>query len=209
MSIKNFESSREKILSKVKKALDTIKDRTPFPEYDQGITISKTFDRTANLWSVFAEELHKVHGKALSSPDDLIGFFSENNLSYGYCDPRLYELISSILPASVFIETSFDRSKVDDYQFGITRSSGAIAETGTVVLRDKETSSRLGALAPWVHIACVERGQIYSTIHDALRVMPDDPNIIWCTGPSKTADIEGILIEGVHGPGIQCAFLLP
>jgi L-lactate dehydrogenase complex protein LldG len=35
-----------------------------------------------------------------------------------------------------------------------------------------------------------------------------DPNIIWCTGPSKTADVEGILIEGVHGPGVQIALLV-
>jgi L-lactate utilization protein LutC len=34
------------------------------------------------------------------------------------------------------------------------------------------------------------------------------PNIIWCTGPSKTADVEGILIEGVHGPGEQIALLV-
>ena len=35
----------------------------------------------------------------------------------------------------------------------------------------------------------------------------DSPNIMWCTGPSKTADVEGILIEGVHGPGEQIALL--
>ena len=36
----------------------------------------------------------------------------------------------------------------------------------------------------------------------------DAPNTIWCTGPSKTADVEGILIEGVHGPGEQVALLI-
>jgi L-lactate dehydrogenase complex protein LldG len=38
--------------------------------------------------------------------------------------------------------------------------------------------------------------------------MPDDPNIIWVTGPSKTADVEGILIQGVHGPGVQGCLLV-
>jgi len=32
--------------------------------------------------------------------------------------------------------------------------------------------------------------------------------VIWCTGPSKTADVEGILIEGVHGPGQQIALVV-
>ena len=43
---------------------------------------------------------------------------------------------------------------------------------------------------------------------DASNALGDSPNIIWCTGPSKTADVEGILIEGVHGPGEQIALLV-
>ncbi|MDL5049148.1 LUD domain-containing protein [Oscillatoria amoena NRMC-F 0135] len=202
-------SSRGKILAKVKSALSPLKDRAAFPEYDPAMAVSKGFDRTANLWTVFSGEFDKVHGKAFATPAELLGFFQSQNLSFGYCDPKLFEVMTRILPDGVLMETAFDRAKVDDYQFGITRASGAIAETGSLILRDKETSSRLGALAPWVHIACLERGAIHATIHEALKVMPDDPNVIWVTGPSKTADIEGILVEGVHGPGIQAVFLLP
>jgi L-lactate dehydrogenase complex protein LldG len=43
---------------------------------------------------------------------------------------------------------------------------------------------------------------------DAIAAFGESPNIIWCTGPSKTADVEGILIEGVHGPGEQIALLV-
>ncbi|HTO02521.1 MAG TPA: LUD domain-containing protein, partial [Opitutus sp.] len=75
-------------------------------------------------------------------------------------------------------------------------------------LSDSTTSRRLGALAPWVHIALVRRDTIFLDLPAAVSAMPADPNIIWVTGPSKTADVEGILIEGVHGPGIQIALLV-
>ena len=76
------------------------------------------------------------------------------------------------------------------------------------MLRDTETSCRLGALTPWVHLAVLEPSAIYRTIADAIAAFGDDPNVIWITGPSKTADVEGILIEGVHGPGEQIALIL-
>jgi L-lactate dehydrogenase complex protein LldG len=63
-------------------------------------------------------------------------------------------------------------------------------------------------VAPWVHVAVLARAQIHLTVVDAVKVLGDDPNVIWATGPSKTADIEGILIEGVHGPGRQIALVL-
>ncbi|MBI2497314.1 MAG: hypothetical protein HYV75_05125, partial [Opitutae bacterium] len=49
---------------------------------------------------------------------------------------------------------------------------------------------------------------IHPDIPTALAAHPADPKIVWVTGPSKTADVEGILIEGVHGPGTQVALLL-
>ena len=105
------------------------------------------------------------------------------------------------------METTFDRTRVDDYQFGITHAAGAVAETGSIILTDKTTSSRLAALAPWVHVAVLTRATIFADLQHAVTALADDPNIIFCTGPSKTADVEGILIEGVHGPGQQAALL--
>ena len=88
------------------------------------------------------------------------------------------------------------------------RAAAGIAESGTIVITDESTPDRLAALAPWYHIALLDRADIHRTIGDALAAMPKDPNIIWVTGPSKTADVEGILIQGVHGPGAQACLIV-
>jgi len=107
------------------------------------------------------------------------------------------------------IRYTYERAAVDEIQFGITRAAGVIAETGTIVLTDRLTSNRLGALAPWIHIAAVPSQAIHRSVADGIDAFGDDPNIVWVTGPSKTADVEGILIEGVHGPGEQVCLKLP
>ncbi|WP_373372294.1 LUD domain-containing protein [Sorangium atrum] len=42
----------------------------------------------------------------------------------------------------------------------------------------------------------------------AISALGGDPYVVWCTGPSKTADVEGILIQGVHGPGEPIALIV-
>ncbi|MEZ5300889.1 MAG: LUD domain-containing protein [Verrucomicrobiales bacterium] len=99
-------------------------------------------------------------------------------------------------------------ARYDDYQFGITRADGAIAETGTAILTDTHTADRLAALTPWVHVAVFHEADLCRTLGDAIACFGAERNIIFATGPSKTADIEGILIEGVHGPGEQICLCL-
>ena len=57
-------------------------------------------------------------------------------------------------------------------------------------------------------MAVVPRSSLYSDLAQAVAALGSDPNVVWCTGPSKTADVEGILIEGVHGPGAQIALFV-
>ena len=110
--------------------------------------------------------------------------------------------------AGLTVEDVYDRTQYDRYQFGITRASGLIAESGSVILDDFLTSDRLAALSPWVHVAVADSKVIHRTIPNAIEKLGTAPNTTWCTGPSKTADVEGILIEGVHGPGEQIALCL-
>lgn len=201
-------TSRDQILARVQSALAPLPQRAPLPDWDREIVHLRTTPPGADLWTLFADRLRAVNGSPYPSVAHLVGWLTVQKLFRGYCDPALHAQLAPAFPAPFTLETTFDRARIDDYQFGLTAAAGAIAETGTLILSDATTGQRLGALAPWVHIAAVRRAQLFPDIPAALAAMPNDPNVIWVTGPSKTADVEGILIEGVHGPGIQAAVLL-
>jgi L-lactate dehydrogenase complex protein LldG len=199
---------REAILAKVRGALAPLGVRAAMPDYDSGLELARERRDVGDPLAEFTERLKAVKGEVVADAGELASLFRERGWMRGYCDPALLELLGAHLGAGFAVETRFDRSRVDDYQFGITRAVGAIAETGTIILNDATTSTRLGALAPWAHVAVIPRGKLYSDLPEAVAALGDDPNVIWCTGPSKTADVEGILIEGVHGPGAQIALFV-
>jgi L-lactate dehydrogenase complex protein LldG len=197
------------IFAKIEAATAALKTKAPLPEYDVSITHSAPKLEGTDLWEIFSRNFKAVNGKPMDSVEQLVEFLKSTNQLHGYCDPALNDAIGSKLTAAgLTVETEYDRSRYDDYQFGITRATGAIAESGTVIIDDLRTSHRLAALSPWVHVAVLEKREIHRAISDAIAAFGDSPNIIWCTGPSKTADVEGILIEGVHGPGEQIALLM-
>jgi len=199
---------RESILSRVRGALAPLHERAAMPDYTTELAVMRQMMGSRDGLVVFAERLALVNGIALTDPVALVARLRENKWLHGYCDPALWPALAPHFGADFKVETTYDRKRVDDYAFGITRAVGAIAETGTIVLNDATTSRRLGALTPWVHIAVVERAKIFSDLPEAVAGLGQDTNVIWVTGPSKTADVEGILIEGVHGPGIQIALVV-
>ena len=199
---------REAIFSRVRDALAPLHERAPLPDYDTEIAVMRKLVAGRDPVELLAERMKRVNGLALTDATALVAHLRAGGWLHGYCDPVLWPRLAPHFGAEFNIETEFDRARVDDYAFGITRAAGAIAESGTLILNDATTSRRLAALAPWVHIAVLERAQIFSDLPQAVAALGSDPNVIWCTGPSKTGDGEGILIEGVHGPGQQIALVV-
>jgi L-lactate dehydrogenase complex protein LldG len=201
--------SRETILAKVKQATQGIGDKAAYPAYDVSDLHSAPRLEGTGLWEIFARNFRAVNGKTMRSLGELLAFLQSTQQTCGYCDPVLWDAVGKGLSeAGLTVETVYDRDQYDRYQFGITRATGAIAESGSLILDDDQTSDRLAALSPWTHVAVLSETSIHRTIPEAIDALGDAPNIIWATGPSKTADVEGILIEGVHGPGEQIALCL-
>jgi L-lactate dehydrogenase complex protein LldG len=86
--------------------------------------------------------------------------------------------------------------------FGITSADYALADTGSLVMISE---ARLVSLLPPVHIAVVPAERLLSGLDELYTILPKPADhtssMVFITGPSRTADIEQILIRGVHGPG--------
>lgn len=88
---------------------------------------------------------------------------------------------------------------------GITSADYALADTGSLVLFSSAEEARMISLLPPAHIALVSRGRILSGLDELFSLVPlpadRSSSMVLITGPSRTADIEQILVRGVHGPG--------
>ncbi len=94
---------------------------------------------------------------------------------------------------------------LDDVVVGITGAHGALADTGSIVVVSGPGRGRIASLLPPTHIAVIGADQLSPTLATFLSANPDitdvGSNVVAITGPSRTGDIEGTLVLGVHGPG--------
>lgn len=92
----------------------------------------------------------------------------------------------------------------DQVDAGLTLATCAIADTGTLVILSSPAQPRSLSLVPPVHICLLDARRLYPDMPTALAeerwaaAMPT--NLIFVSGPSKTADIQQTLAYGAHGP---------
>lgn len=194
------------VMANIRSALQRSgQEPAPLPDWDDALVASLPAREYASDLERFKDKLETAGGIFLEGWEALVGFISERGLKRGYVDPALKDFVQH-WPAQIV--THFDRAQVDEHEFCVTRAAFGIAESGTLILSEARTSSRLAALAPWTHIAVLDRALILPTIPDAIARLGSDRATVFVTGPSKTADVEGILIKGVHGPGVQVCCLI-
>jgi L-lactate dehydrogenase complex protein LldG len=97
-------------------------------------------------------------------------------------------------------------------QVGITSADYALADTGSLVMLSSPHEARLISLLPHEHIAVLPLERLLTGLDELFTVLPrpaeQTSSMVLITGPSRTADIEQILVRGAHGPGQVLAILL-
>ncbi|MBL4693428.1 MAG: LUD domain-containing protein [Magnetovibrio sp.] len=102
------------------------------------------------------------------------------------------------------LKVQFGRGAADD-DVAVSVAFGAVAETGTLVLRSGKDAPTTLNFLPDVHVVVLHEQDIagnYEAVWQKLLYENDQlPRTVnWITGPSRTADIEQTMLLGAHGP---------
>ncbi|MDG6929283.1 MAG: lactate utilization protein [Nitrososphaerota archaeon] len=103
-------------------------------------------------------------------------------------------------------------SKAD---LAITWAAYGVAEEGAVVELACDDSLRLASSLPVHHVVLLSARKILPRLEDGMVAVGRDvasaarkPVATFISGPSRTADIEGRLLYGAHGPHSLCVMVL-
>jgi L-lactate dehydrogenase complex protein LldG len=100
------------------------------------------------------------------------------------------------------------RELIDSYT-GITSADFCIADGAALVMKTRAGQARGVSLVPLIHIAVITLDQIISDLSELYTLLKYDEKerqegltncMTLISGPSKTGDIELVMIHGAHGP---------
>ena len=89
---------------------------------------------------------------------------------------------------------------------GITECDALVAQTGSVLVSSRSAGGRVLSVLPPHHVVLARREQLIGDLPEAFALLKTKyganyPSFIsFITGPSRTGDIERILVLGAHGP---------
>ena len=86
----------------------------------------------------------------------------------------------------------------------MTVAECGLADTGMLVMRSTSRQPRTLSLVPPIHFCFINVNRLYADMRSAMIgeswVSHMSSNLVFISGPSKTADIQQTLAYGAHGP---------
>ena len=221
-------SEREKILSRIREAL-TVAAQLPGGHVhdDQHVqavpragassarewlpSVGLTFDDQVNAFAANAMDL-KAEFHLLDSPDALAPLLQKLRDAEGWERAashrgRLTDAACQALGLPVLrTDQPYNVNDLEVCDTGITECDALIAQTGSVLITSRSAGGRALSVLPPHHVVLSRRDQLLPDLPSAFELLQqiyadNCPSFIsFITGPSRTGDIERILVLGAHGP---------
>jgi L-lactate dehydrogenase complex protein LldG len=115
---------------------------------------------------------------------------------------------------TIVTNDGYDKHELEKCDVGISECDALIAQTGTVLVTSRSAGGRALSCLPPHHVVIARREQLVPDLPAAMALVKQKyggnfPSMIsFITGPSRTGDIERILVLGAHGPKKLTIFCL-
>jgi L-lactate dehydrogenase complex protein LldG len=112
-------------------------------------------------------------------------------------------------------DKGYDVHEMESCDAGISECDALIAQTGSALLTSTSGGGRALSVLPPHHVVIAKRDQLVADLPAAYELLHQRYDGAWpsfttlITGPSRTGDIERILVLGAHGPKKLTIFLIP
>jgi L-lactate dehydrogenase complex protein LldG len=184
-------SSREHTLSAIRANRPKVDRPLPdVPLFDEG--------RPGNLLATFRNSFERMGGLFLDPP---LGGDALRPVRDKIAGARVICAVVPELAGNREIAEVYSPGALADVDYTIVRASFAVAETGSVLLSERDLCVNAAAYLAQHLIVLLDPADIVANLHHAYRraEFRTGHYASFHTGPSATADIEGILIHGAQG----------
>ena len=183
-------SSRDAVLASIRAHMPKLERPDPLvPLFDDHLP--------PDLLTAFGHVLEKMGGEMLAAD-------AADPLAAVWAKLKHAKVVCSNVPeieGNRRLSPSTKPTDLADVDYGVVRAAFAVAETGSICLTDGQLGVNTLGYLPQHIIVLLDPVDILLNIHHAYR-RPEwrDANYaVFQTGPSATADIEGVLIHGAQG----------
>jgi L-lactate dehydrogenase complex protein LldG len=120
--------------------------------------------------------------------------------------PLIDKIIESIGIETVIVDERPEKKVLERCSVAITGCDALIAQTGSILVTSRSAGGRALSVLPPHHVVLATPDQLLADLPEAFELLgskyrdryPSFAGLI--TGPSRTGDIERILVLGAHGP---------
>ncbi len=188
-----------------------------FPELRSGTT------DTTELAAAFKKELIALQGEvvfvsaASELPFALARFLTDRGLTTAAVQnsTRVSAALALLKGDRFFQAAGATKDRIEAANCGIVEAEALLADTGSVIALFKARGERLLPYLPRTCIVLADASQLHphmddaalSSLYGAARDGSKGEGVI-ITGPSRSADIEKVLVLGAHGPGALIVFVV-
>ena len=217
-------TERDKVLERIREGLRAPAQPTSGHEAHRGAlsleperfrkvlpSVANSFEQRLELFARCAADLKAQFHRVQKSTDaaDLLQTLEVlekwNGLAL-HKNPLVESAVGKLAGHRLYVDAGYDLKELEKCSVGISACDALVAQTGSVLVTSRSAGGRALSVLPPHHVVLAFGKQLMADLPEAFALLKEKyaseyPSFIsFITGPSRTGDIERILVLGAHGP---------